>query len=474
VWIIPNNYPLYSAFAQAMVVSNEDLSLPGLNIESSLMWRSKPSQLKTWQRRWKTVCWMPRLCGRILKPSHHTSFETKLTLLLEAIHVPLSAQRDNEKAKTTPDTCGHLSENISEQLDLLDASLKMSKATYRLDSQQLSATWKKMVTQQRGEYSQRRKLAHRTDGSECLSWPTPAEYEDRTSVETMAKMTEKQLRKKLSNLTTKVKWATPNTLDYISVVRKREERSEKAKKGGCSNLREQVHWATPNTMDYLPQRSEKAMKRMIRNGQRKNRVRPGNLREQVSPEMVNAVNQARAEANNCTIEELDPPAIPIPQKWPTPNSSDAYNANMKPNKDGIPHDIEKNYLRGTVQNWPTPSAHEARLGYQDRSDPTKKGTQESLTTVIVNKAGGRQKCTGHLNPDWVEQLMGVPPGWTALDGTSNEWHYGWHDGSWEAGLPRVVESCDDRVDRIRLLGNGVVPATAAKAWITLGETNGKG
>ena len=37
----------------------------------------------------------------------------------------------------------------------------------------------------------------------------------------------------------------------------------------------------------------------------------------------------------------------------------------------------------------------------------------------------------------------------------------------EPGLGRVVDGCADRVDRIRLLGNGVVPATAAKAWITL-------
>ena len=86
---------------------------------------------------------------------------------------------------------------------------------------------------------------------------------------------------------------------------------------------------------------------------------------------------------------------------------------------------------------------------------------------MVYKAGGRKKCQGHLNPDWVEQLMGLPPGWTALDGTSNTWKYGWHDGSCEDGIPRVVGSCDDRVDRIRLLGNGVVPAAAAKAFITL-------
>ena len=36
--------------------------------------------------------------------------------------------------------------------------------------------------------------------------------------------------------------------------------------------------------------------------------------------------------------------------------------------------------------------------------------------------------------------------------------------SFEPNLCRVVDGCSDRVDRIRLLGNGVVPQTAAKAW----------
>ena len=60
-------------------------------------------------------------------------------------------------------------------------------------------------------------------------------------------------------------------------------------------LGENIFWATPNCMDTLPSRSYEAMKKQALNGARKNRSRPGNLREQIDPVMCKDYEDASIE-----------------------------------------------------------------------------------------------------------------------------------------------------------------------------------
>jgi hypothetical protein len=173
MWILPKNYQLSSAFAQDMVESREDLTLLESSIESSLMWRSKPSPLRTWLTRWKTDSYLPHLFTRILKPSQRISFETALTSLLEATRASRFQQQGSALAPKTQDTSGPTSSTTSMQLDLFDASSRTSKGTYPSASEKSLTTWKAQVTEQRGEYSRRLKSAHRIRGSGSTSWPTP-------------------------------------------------------------------------------------------------------------------------------------------------------------------------------------------------------------------------------------------------------------------------------------------------------------
>jgi len=154
------------------------------------------------------------------------------------------------------------------------------------------------------------------------------------------------------------------------------------------------------------------------------------------------------------------------EQWPTPTARDYKGASGKGRQErkGNPADT----LPNAVKMWPTPAARDYKgaNGYQATLDKIASG-QRAQMGQLPNAVMIENKGSGHLNPDWVEKLMGVPVGWTSLTGTNNEVIDGWDSASWEAGIPRVSENTENRVDRIRALGNGVVPQTAAKAWTVL-------
>jgi hypothetical protein len=73
---------------------------------------------------------------------------------------------------------------------------------------------------------------------------------------------------------------------------------------------------------------------------------------------------------------------------------------------------------------------------------------------------------GSLSPDWTSWLMGLPVGWTSLEPLPreeyDEWFQAQLDGTWwqeERGLPRIATGIPDRVNRLKCLGNGIVPAS---------------
>ena len=421
MWILPNNYPLSSAFAAATGVSSEELTLPDLNIESSLMWRSKPSAVKTWQRRWKTSSWMPRLYGRILKPSLHMSFETKLASSLAVILANHFPQPDSEKAQTTLDTCGPTSKNTLEQFDLFGSSLKTSKDTSVLDSEKSLATWKASVIARRLEYSVRVKSALRIKEKESTSWATPRAADSAGGPRTL---NEKGQRVSVSDTT----------------------------KTYGANLSDQVrHWPTPSARDH-----KGGSGTIVEEGDKFYRV--------------SNTTQTRFGARlDAVVEHLHKKDWPTPETFPTPGTTECRSDTLN-----VVNRVTKGkqiMLTHHVRLFPTPAARD----WKDSSGMAKEAKNPDGTTRRRDDQLARaiyateNPIKGHLNPDWVEQLMGVPPGWTSLTGTNTQWTYGWSDGSWEEGIPRVVESVEDRVDRIRLLGNGVVPQTAAKAWQILGD-----
>jgi len=86
------------------------------------------------------------------------------------------------------------------------------------------------------------------------------------------------------------------------------------------------------------------------------------------------------------------------------------------------------------------------------------------STTDRNKGNIGEKVGGQLNPDWVEQLMNFPEGWTDLEvDEPSEW-VGWPallgQEQYPYEPPRTVAGCPNRAKRLKCLGNAVVPAQA--------------
>ncbi len=145
--------------------------------------------------------------------------------------------------------------------------------------------------------------------------------------------------------------------------------------------------------------------------------------------------------------------------FPTPRQSDA-------DRGGRGDLIQS--VRGNsnphFKTWGTPKVQDSRHAHTDRG-------KSNLGEQVSGMTGGG----GQLSPDWVCWLMGWPIGWTSLEPlfreTFDEWERRTRAGEWfdaeSEGVPRVAVGVPQRVNRLKAIGNGQVPACAALAWETL-------
>lgn len=387
MWILPKQLHT-SAFVQDTKELGLDSEAFSRISEKSLMWRGKDSLSPTWLRRWNRVPWIKLLSSRTLKLSHTESFEDALISSLAGSRVSRSQLRDNVKRLTTQDICSHTSETESESANLelfsskmLQESFQPKQPTENLFSNMSSESWKAWVTDQRQEYSQRKKLARHIREKGSSSWATP-QVADAQRAEMV------------------------RTPEQLARARSTSEMAKEGKqRGGCRNLREDVmqpqNWPTPTIAE-------------VSGGMRLDQIKEGKWHNIQLREKIALLEEEKEKS------------------WPTPATRDYKGANsiqhimgetasQRGHMGQLPNAVLKSGLQDQqshsttgkpLELFPTPRANKvhpeiteenrARLANRNKSN---------LEEEIAGHCG---KSTGKLNPDWVEQLMGLPTGWTDL------------------------------------------------------------
>lgn len=331
MWIIPKNisdtYPSVQVTRESEVDSEEFSQM----CEKSLMLKSKPSLSATWLRRWKRTKFIQHLCSRTLKNSHSESFVDALTSCLVGSPANLSQEQGSRKQQKIQDTCSPTSLKESKSVDPLSCSSKTSKessvARQPMENQfstMSSDRWKKWVTSQRQEYSQRLKSERLIRESESSSWPTPAarDWKGYYNVESQ--------KKRFRNL-------LPDAVE----------------------AQEMLNWPTPTVAEG------------------------GKIGNNPNYGQLGLSNHPEVHGQKVQREKL--------HKDKKGLSKAGLHDQVKPNKSGKSRELL----------WGTPKEVDSRAAHTDRG-------KSNLGEQVQHNTGKK------LNANWVEQLMGLPVGWTQL------------------------------------------------------------
>lgn len=139
---------------------------------TSLWWRGKPSQSRTWSQRWKRASWMHRLSGMTSPPSTHDRSEAVSIWWSEAIPASPSRTPASGSEPTTRDTSGRMSDDCLRRQMLLWPSLRTSADTSPSASDKFWRTSQPWGSMRNGACSRRPTWEPPTNARGSSSWPT--------------------------------------------------------------------------------------------------------------------------------------------------------------------------------------------------------------------------------------------------------------------------------------------------------------
>jgi hypothetical protein len=303
-------------------------------------------------------------------------------------------------------------------------------------------------------------LALHTSGRESLSWPTATSSDGEGGrIETVLnkggfkskRKTSGQIRgaKLRDAVETYENWPTADTTNIGDgtpwekskrLLRERRARVKKAVKEGKTkagsgrsvNLamavqreksREEQNWPTPAQRDHMGKR------RKLTDGENVSKTTGTkfgmDLNQAVEKEQNWATNLREQVHNWKTNKEKKNWSEESSKGWPTPKSRD-WKGGLGTDKARQRNDLDKIVLLDGQQDqsksntsgksresWKTPTHQDSRIGPNNIGGARHRRERgsEALADQTIKPS---LKATGVLNPNWVEQLMGLPVGWTQL------------------------------------------------------------
>lgn len=358
---------------------------------------------------------MRLLSGRILRPSRQSDFEERYTASLADIHANPSLSPASGRARTTPDTFGRILQQSCGQLSLFGASSRTSPDTCPLDSPPFIEAYETWVTKLRQDCLRRQSAARPTSGSGCSSWPTASEMD----VKNPNPRVLRQGRAAYDNLSRAVQWGTPRVTTNGGTPC-----PEHTGKG--SRLEDQVvMWPTPNVPNGGRQPAEGTVSLTGQSDKGKRQV---GLHNAVTwPTASVTGNHNRKGASKTSGDGLST-AVKA-NVWPTPQASEYKGQSQRGQHS--PEDRLTNMVMLTdgPQAPASLSTSGKSQGQRLWSTPQSDYPSDDVTKMTLSPAGkatrtdnGRMVQTSltvqlgvqrnRLNSAWVEQLMGLPVGWT--------------------------------------------------------------
>lgn len=349
--------------ARVMPVSTSDSVSLSQRLAPSVSWKGKLLPRRSWLRVLKTAPSTRLLFGRICGRSMAARGAALWISSLRATRASRSRSRASGAAGAIRGTSGRRSHASSVSASPSGSSSKTSPATSRLDFAQSLASYNAWVIASRQDSLRRRKSALRTGASGCLPWPT-ARAED-------AESCGNHPNRRGDSLTGVARsWKTPHGLSAT-------DRNGKTAGGGGEFARQALAWQTPATDSFRS-----------RSGARK--AEPG----------------------------LDQQA----RQWRTPDAPTSGGVRTRTGSDRKGHQV---LLATQAAEWPTPVAQHQPRGknftksdghYKPHDLSTAVASHPSAQVPTSTKLGASSSTSApKLNPLFVESLMGLPLGWTALE-----------------------------------------------------------